>query len=311
MEGFISESRQIKRILETIRRIAPYDATVLLTGESGVGKNCFADMLHEFSSRREAPYVSINCGAIPANLLESELFGYEKGAFTNASNLGKQGLIEKADHGTLFLDEIGELPLNLQVKLLTALQDKKITRVGAAEAKLVDFRLITATNKDLRKSVEGGEFRKDLYYRLNTLEIWIPPLRSRREDIPPLIHSFVERCNRQYNRDYTVTEEAVALLMEYSWPGNVRELYNIVESMLLTSDSNRITSEMVPAGIKRQAGIEGKHWWGKSLKEILEETEREVILEAYEHFQTTTRAAEALGISQASMSLKLKKYRNS
>ena len=310
MEDFISESMQTKRIMETIRRVAPYDAAVLLTGESGVGKNCFADMLHEYSSRKEGPYITINCGAIPVNLLESELFGYEKGAFTNASNMGKVGLIEKADHGTLFLDEIGELPLSLQVKLLMALQEKKITRVGGTEEKQVDFRLVTATNKDLRKCVEKGEFRKDLYYRLNTVELAIPPLRNRKEDVPALINSFVSRCSKQYGKDFAISEEAVDILTKYPWPGNVRELNNIVESMLLTSENDQIGKEMIPAGILRQTGIEGKSWWGKRLKEILEETEAIVIMEAYEHFQSTTKAAEALGISQASMSLKLKKYRN-
>lgn len=310
MEGFISESMQTKRIMETIRRVAPYDAAVLLTGESGVGKNCFADMLHEYSNRKEGPYITINCGAIPVNLLESELFGYEKGAFTNASNIGKAGLIEKADHGTLFLDEIGELPLSLQVKLLMALQEKKITRVGGTEEKQVDFRLVTATNKDLRKCVEKGEFRKDLYYRLNTVELAIPPLRNRKEDVPALINSFVSRCSKQYGKDFAISEEAVDILTKYPWPGNVRELNNIVESMLLTSENDQIGKEMIPAGILRQTGIEGKSWWGKRLKEILEETEAIVIMEAYEHFQSTTKAAEALGISQASMSLKLKKYRN-
>lgn len=310
MEGFISESMQTKRIMETIRRVAPYDAAVLLTGESGVGKNCFADMLHEYSSRKEGPYITINCGAIPVNLLESELFGYEKGAFTNASNMGKAGLIEKADHGTLFLDEIGELPLSLQVKLLMALQEKKITRVGGTEEKQVDFRLVTATNKDLRKCVEKGEFRKDLYYRLNTVELAIPPLRNRKEDVPALINSFVSRCSKQYGKDFAISEEAVDILTKYPWPGNVRELNNIVESMLLISENDQIGKEMIPAGILRQTEIEGKSWWGKRLKEILEETEAIVIMEAYEHFKSTTKAAEALGISQASMSLKLKKYRN-
>lgn len=302
-------SPQIRRIERTIQKIAPFDATVLLTGESGVGKNRFAGMIHGFSERREAPLIVINCGAIPENLLESELFGYEKGAFTGANLRGKAGLIETAHRGTLFLDEIGDLPLSMQVKLLKVIQEKKITRVGGISEKDVDFRLIAATNKDLLSLVESGGFRKDLFYRLNVVSITIPPIRKRREDIPDLIHYFAARYNEKYGKDHSFSETAVERMKRYPWPGNVRELENVVEGAILIADHPVITEDMLPPDIRSETAAERYDTEGRTLKQILEGVEREIVLEAYERYGTTIKTAEALGISQASVSLKLNKYR--
>lgn len=303
-------SGEIRRITDIIARIAPFDATVFLAGESGVGKNRFAEMVHAFSQRFGAPFVTINCGAIPENLLESELFGYEGGAFTGASQKGKAGLIETADGGTLFLDEIGDLPLQMQVKLLKVIQEKKLVRVGGIREKNVDFRLIAATNKDIPAMVERGDFRKDLFYRINVIWITIPPLRKRREDIPLLINHFVGKFNEKYGKHHAFSPKAMEDLQKYLWPGNVRELENVVEGLVLTADHEVIEEDMLPASICSETAIEKYGGEGKTLKEILERVEEEIILESYQKYGTTTKTAQALGISQASVSIKLNKYKN-
>lgn len=307
-DSIISSDPQIKRITEIIKRVAPVDATVLLTGESGVGKNRFADMIHSLSERRNASFIIINCGAIPENLLESELFGYEKGAFTGASQKGKAGLIETADHGTLFLDEIADLPLQMQVKLLKVIQEKKITRVGGIQERNVDFRLIAATNKDIPGLVESGGFRKDLFYRLNVISVTIPPIRKRKEDISRFVDYFTAKYNQKYEKSHVFSSKAIERMEKYSWPGNVRELENIVEGIILTADNYVITEDMLPPNIYSETAMEKYHAEGKTLKQILESVEKQILLEAYEKYGTTTKVAEALGTSQASVSIKLNKY---
>ncbi len=302
-------NKNMQKIEDTIKKIAPFDTTVLLMGESGVGKNRYAKMIHGLSQRREKPYVVIDCGAIPGNLLESELFGYEKGAFTGANANGKRGLIEMAHGGTLVLDEIGDLPLPLQVKLLKVIQEKKITRLGGMLEKAIDFRLIAATNKDLSLSVELGAFRKDLLYRINVISITIPPLRERREDVPSLINDFLEQFNLKYGIQRKFSPKAMEFMKNYSWPGNVRELQNIVERVLLTADGAVITEDTLPPEIYSKVALSKYEIGEKTLKEILEEVEKSVLLEAYERYGTTTRVAQVLGISQGSVSLKLNKYK--
>ncbi len=302
-------NKNMQKIEDILKKIAPFDTTVLLMGESGVGKNRYAKMIHGLSQRRDKPYVVIDCGAIPVNLLESELFGYEKGAFTGANANGKKGLIEMAANGTLLLDEIGDLPLPLQVKLLKVIQEKKITRLGGTQEKAIDFRLIAATNKDLSLSVELGAFRKDLLYRINVISVTIPPLRQRREDIPSLIHEFIELFNLKYGIQRKFSSRAMEFMKDYSWPGNVRELQNIVERVLLTADDNVITESMLPPEIYSKVTVSKYEIGRKSLKEILEEVEKSVLLEAYERYGTTTKVAQILGISQGSVSLKLNKYK--
>ena len=245
VDGIIAESIQMKRVLQEVNRIAAYDASVLLTGKSGVGKSMLAKIIHSKSERRNYPFIEINCGAIPENLLESEFFGYEKGSFTGANEKGKVGLIEVAQNGTLFLDEISEMPLNLQVKLLKTIQDKTITRVGGTKEIQVDFRLITASNKNLESLVKKNLFREDLFYRLNVIPIDIPPLKERKDDIIPLILYFTDKFNRKYNMEKSFSVEVMHVLEHQEWPGNIRELENLVERVLLTSDQKMIDVDVL------------------------------------------------------------------
>ncbi|RKQ15963.1 sigma-54 interaction domain-containing protein [Ureibacillus endophyticus] len=229
-KNFISHSKEMNQILETVYQIANVDSTVLLLGESGVGKDRIANIIHEESLRSDkGSFVKINCGAIPPELLESELFGYEKGAFTGANKDGKAGYFEFADKGTIFLDEIGELPKNLQVKLLRVIQDQTVTRVGGLKEKQIDVRIIAATNRDLEMMVKQGDFREDLFYRLNVVPIVIPPLRKRREDIPFLISYYLEQFNSKYSKNINLDTETLEKLYKYNWPGNIRELSNVIE----------------------------------------------------------------------------------
>lgn len=305
----IGKSPAISNISMMIEKIAKFDANVLLTGESGVGKSLFAEVIHGISRRKDGPFITINCGAIPENLLESELFGYEKGAFTGAGQTGKPGLIELSDGGVLFLDEIGDLPLHMQVKLLKVIQDRKVMRVGGTVEKEIDFRLIAATNKDLRDLIEEKQFREDLYYRLSVLSIQIPPLRERKEDIFPLVTHFVNKYNEKYNVSHVFSSKAIDCMEAYTWPGNTRELENLVERMVIIADEEYVISEaMLPQNICNQALTEIYSIKGKTLKEIMETMERKVILTCYEEHKTTVEIAKALGISQPSASLKLSKY---
>lgn len=302
-------SPELMRVIQTSTRIAAFDANVLLTGESGVGKSMFASMIHRKSKRANGPFISINCGAIPVNLLESEIFGYEKGAFTGAGRNGKAGLAELADHGTLFLDEVGDLPMHMQVKLLKLIQEKTIIRVGGVREKQIDFRLIAATNQDIKKLIAAGEFREDLYYRLNVIGIHIPPLRERKEDIFSLINHFTQKFNQQYDVSHAFSSRAIDYLESYRWPGNIRELENVVERMMLTAEDYTITEDLLPQYIYSEEAPFPTSVEGKTLKEILSDVEKQVILNCYKQYGTTTKVAEVLGISQPSASIKLSKYR--
>jgi len=306
-ENSIMES-EIDGIKRIIRRIAPYDATVLLTGESGAGKNYYAKLIHENSLRKEGGFISINCGAIPENLLESELFGYIKGSFTGASTKGKVGLIEMAHQGTLFLDEIGDLPLPMQVKILKVVQEKKYTPIGSLEEKEVDFRLMVATNADLMALVNEGLFRRDLYYRVNVISIVIPPLRERKEDIHRFTSDFLEGFEKKYNKRLTITKEAGSLLEAYHWPGNVRELQNFIEGLVLTSEVATVTEKVMKKHIQEKMGKSIIWLEYPSLKEQMEEVEKKIIQSYYERYRSTVKVAKALKISQASASMKINKY---
>ncbi len=302
----IYKSPQIENILKLSMKVAQTNTNILITGESGVGKNLLATLIHENSTFCEGPLIDINCGAIPDNLIESELFGYEKGAFTGAKNEGKIGLIELANNGTLFLDEVGELPLNLQVKLLKVIQEKKITRVGGTKSISVNFRLISATNRNLMTLVKEGKFREDLYYRLNVVPINIPPLRERSEDILIILMHLVEEMNKRHNKNKVFSEQAISALMSYSWPGNVRELQNIVERLILTSDKDIIDISCLPDYISCLDSTKG--YKGMNLKKMLEYHERELVLSVYEKYKTTVEVGRVLGISQSSAVRKLKKH---
>ncbi len=302
----IGKSPSIRNIIATISKISKFDATVLFLGESGVGKTMFAKKMHSTSSRKDGPFIEINCGAIPENLLESELFGYEKGAFSGASKQGKPGLIELANGGTLFLDEIGDLPQHMQVKLLKCIQEKKIMRIGGASVKDVDFRLITATNQDLEHLVQNGDFREDLFYRLNVITIKIPGLKDRKEDIFSLANHFVTTIGDKYGIKRTLSNTVIDYFMEYDWPGNIRELENLIERLVLTSDDYMITEEQLPSQIK--ANIFHTSSKERSLKDIIEDLERRIITESYKRHGTSTGVAAELNISQPSASNKIKKY---
>ena len=222
----------------------------MITGESGVGKDVIAGAIHKASARGEGPFIKVNCAAIPETLLESELFGYEKGAFTGANTTGRQGMFELAEKGTIFLNEIGELPFHLQPKLLRVIQDKEVIRVGGSEAVKLDVRIIAATNKDLELMVKEGTFREDLYYRLNVVPIYIPPLRERKEDIPHLILHFMNKYNLKYGQNKKISSKAVDYLTDWPWPGNVRELENVIERLIVMVTDDIIQIEDLPASIR-------------------------------------------------------------
>ncbi|MHB8919377.1 MAG: sigma 54-interacting transcriptional regulator [Desulfocucumaceae bacterium] len=310
-EDVVARSKLMKNVLDMVSMVSSVDSTVLITGESGVGKDVVARMLHLLSPRNEqGRFVTINCGAIPANLLESELFGYEKGAFTGANREGKPGLFEMAHRGTLFLDEVSELPLEMQVKLLRFLQDQEIMRIGGLQSSKVNVRLIAATNKDLSRLIREGKFREDLYYRLNVVPIDIPPLRERIEDISALISHYLHIFNNRFKARKVMDSKTVDQLIFYSWPGNVRELINIVERLVITTRGDLITAADLPENIKtavRGAGVESGHREIMPLKKALDRYEREIIAAAMEVCGSTRKAARVLEISQSSVSRRLRK----
>ena len=312
-EGFtdiVANSPSMYNVIQLTKRLSDVDSTVLITGESGVGKGVIAKLLHDNGNRKDYPYVKVNCGAIPENLIESELFGYESGAFTGSRKNGKKGLFETADKGAIFLDEISELPLNLQVKLLQVIQEREITRVGGVESIPIDVRIISATNKDLMSLVHAGKFREDLYYRLNVVPIGIPPLRERPEDIIPMIRIFLNQNNIKMKEHKEIDSKTIAILMKYPWPGNVRELQNIIERLVITTKGTIIMPENLPSFIYETAtGTDTSNLSPvKSLKDALDHAEREILLKTQEQHKTTRAMAKALGVSQPTIVRKLQKY---
>jgi transcriptional regulator with PAS, ATPase and Fis domain len=312
----------MRQVYEMVARVADSPSTVLITGESGTGKELVARELHRGSSRRDRPLIKVNCAAIPKDLVESELFGYEKGAFTGAVG-SKPGRFELADGGTLFLDEIGEIPVEMQVKLLRALQESEFERVGGIKTLRVDVRLIAATNRDLKALIADGRFREDLYYRLNVVPIALPALRERREDIPLLCAHFIEKYNRRLGKQVErVEDEALQVLMAYAWPGNIRELENLMERSVLFADGPEILASSLPDALREKTpgtapiaamgplgAIAAPS--GASMKEIVRhaqaELERELITRALEETGgNVTRAAKRLQISRKSLQVKMK-----
>jgi PAS domain S-box-containing protein len=306
--NLVMTSAKMKELVNMVIRVATVDSTVLIQGESGVGKDLIAEIIHSNSNCKDGPFIRVNCGAIPENLLESELFGYEAGAFTGASKTGKVGLFELARGGILFLDEIGELPLNLQVKLLRALQDKEIMRVGGIEPIKVECRIIAGTNRDLLEMIEKGQFRLDLYYRLNVIPITVPPLRERQEDIPVLMNYFINIFNEKYGMKKRLDNSVYNCLVEYSWPGNVRELENLMERLVVTSINNIITIKDLPANIETgSTQTEG----GKPLiplRQAVENTERELLENAFTRYRSSYQVAEVLKVNQSTVIRKAQKY---
>jgi PAS domain S-box-containing protein len=307
--GIIANSEDMKKVVSTAIQLSEVVVNALILGESGVGKSLLARFIHNKSYRAKGPFIEVNCGAIPDSLFEAELFGYEPGAFTGAHQKGKVGLIELSNGGTLFLDEIGELPLSHQVKVLKVIQEKQFYRVGGTKPIQADFRLISATNKDLKKAIQEKQFREDLYFRLNVVPVTIPPLRSRTEDIVPLIHMLLEQFEKKYNRSKKLDEAVIHHLLHYEWRGNVRELINIMERLVVLSPSTLITVEQLPDHVKEEMSPSSTSLdEARTLKEVMDETERQVLLNARKKYKTTVRMAEALGTSQPSIVRKMKKY---
>lgn len=307
----IYQSVEMEKVISLAHRVKDVDSTVLIYGETGVGKEVIANYIHQSSERSDKPFITINCGAIPENLLESELFGYEKGAFTGAMNQ-KRGLFELANEGTLFLDEIGEMPLNLQTKLLRVLQEQTIIRVGGTKQLKINIRLIAATNSNLYEEVEKGNFREDLYYRLNVIPINIPPLRERKEDILSLIQYFVHLFNDKYRFSKTFSSRAIELLQQYHWPGNVRELKNIVERLIVLTENEKIDETDLDSLLFHNSG-ERQPKDDVIVNEIIpfkqciEKAERQLLLLAKEKHEHTTEIAKVLQVNQSTISRKLRK----
>ena len=320
MRNIVCESANTISVFNFAAKVAPKDSTVLLTGETGVGKEVVAKYIHYNSLRKDNNYIKINCGAIPENLLESELFGYVGGAFTGADPNGKPGLFELADNGTLFLDEIGELPLNLQSSLLRVLQDGEVTRVGSTKTRKVAVRIIAATNRNLKQMIQEKTFREDLYYRLNVISINIPPLRERRDDIPPLAELFIERLNKKYNTKKQVSDTFLLELMSMSWSGNVRELSNFVERQYILSESDILTSIHDTTNNKKNdtyqdiqnsiSSAAAEDPDSLNMDKVVSSIEAALIKTSLKKSSITKEAAKLLGISQLTFSRKYNKYKD-
>lgn len=305
--NMILDSPAMKKIAQLALKVAKVSSTVLIEGESGVGKGVISKFIHNNSSRKEGPFIKIECSSIPENLLESELFGYEKGAFTGAERTGKIGLVELANGGTLFLDEIGEIPLNTQVKLLRLIQDREFLKIGGKTPIAVDIRIIAATNKDLRKLVAEKKFREDLFYRLNVIPVYIPPLRERKEALGSMILKNIEQFNEKYKMDKELDPEALKKLMNYKWPGNVRELENIMEMLVVTSTGRIIDIYDLPANIKESDEILSIAY-GSSFKGIMDDYEKKILLKAMEESSNTQEMSKILDIDSSTIRRKLKKH---
>lgn len=307
----IANSPAMKKVLNMAFTISKVDSTVLITGESGVGKGVLARFIHDNSSRAKNPFIKVDCSSIPESLFESELFGYEKGAFTGANHSGKSGLLEIADGGTVFLDEVGELPLSVQPKLMRAIQDLEIMPVGGSALRKIDVRFVSATNMELEKAVEEKRFREDLYYRLNVVPIKIPSLRQRNEDILPLINQMIGKINAKYGFDKRFSAEVYDSLIGYDWPGNVRQLENTVERILVSSSGDRIGKEDLPSEISesnRNLPRQDMDIDNKVYRQLLEDYDRKIIEFVISREGSIPKAAKVLGIDATTVRRKLNRY---
>lgn len=311
-EEIVAQSPEMRKVINLAIRVAKVDSTVLVQGQSGVGKGVLSKLIHNNSARKNGPFIKIDCGSIPENLLESELFGYQEGSFTGAQKGGKIGLFELANSGTLFLDEVGEIPLNLQMKLLRALQDKEIFRVGGKKAVSVDIRIIAATNRSLEEMVAQKTFRKDLYYRLNVVPIKIPPLQERKEDIKPLIEQCLSQFNKKYNLNIQIEPKALRCLLNYSWPGNVRELENAVEYSIVTANSYSIAKEDLPENLVKSFEADDYEYLPAdklSYKEAINLVEKKLLLETMRKTKSTEEMAQLLKLDRSTVIRKLQKHK--
>lgn len=314
--NFIVNSDQMKNIVRSAWRIARVNSNVLILGESGTGKSILAKYIHNQSPRKDGPFISINCASIPPSLIEAELFGYSKGAFTGASGSGKVGLIDLANGGTLFLDEIGEIPIMLQAKLLQVVQENQYYEVGGRKLKKADCRIIAATNRDLKKMIKQGTFREDLYYRLSVFEIVIPPLSNRPEDVIPLVYHFLDNFNKKYQVACQISQKCLDLLSEYKWPGNVRELENTIERLVVMYPDKTIDVCHLPKNIRSTTKTKrcAKQMLPfpllniMPLKEAMDEVKKRLVQRAYEELGSSYKVAEALNVSQSTAHRLIRRY---
>jgi len=298
------------QVFDRAMKVAQVDSTVMIQGESGVGKGFFARLIHRASKRKDGPFIRVDCGAIPESLIESELFGYEDGAFTGARSKGKPGHFEIAEGGTLFLDEIGDLPLNVQIKLLRFLEGNEVVRVGGTTTRKINTRVISASNQDLKEMVSEKRFRKDLFFRLNVIPLRIPPLRERTDEIPALINFFLKQCNEKCSANKLILPKAVDRLCRYSFPGNIRELANLMEQLVVLTPGNRIEIKDLPSHIfmgesRMNFGLSGDEW---NLPKSVARLEREMILRALKAYGSQRKAAVPLNIDQSTLARKVKRY---
>ena len=315
-EGIVYQSPQMKQVFHYADKVAEVDSTILISGESGVGKEVVAKYIHQKSPRKNHPFIKINCGSIPESLIESELFGYENGAFTGALKHGKVGLIEAANNGTLFLDEIGDLPFHLQVKLLRVLQEKELTRVGGTRTIKINIRIAAATNKNLNEEVKKGNFREDLYYRLNVIPLEIPSLRERKDDIPLLIQYYGEQFSKQYMKKKTFSSNTIELFKQYPWPGNIRELKNIVERLIVLTDHSVIQNDDLPSSLRQPDSV-ARPCSPVEVHQVIPLKTARTLLEkklidlASKNHTTTMDLAKVLEVNQSTVSRMLKKLTES
>lgn len=303
----ITNCTKMKDILKVCEKIAKVDSTLLIQGESGTGKGVLAQYIHDISNRKSQTFLKINCAALPGDLLESELFGYAGGSFTGASKYGKKGLLEIAHQGTLFLDEIGEMPLSLQAKLLQVIQEKQFLPIGGHELKTVDVRIISATNRDLVEMVRNGQFREDLFYRLNIIDIHLPPLRERREDIIPLTYNFLYKFNKKYEVNKIISQQCLDIFSSYQWPGNIRQLENVMERLVVTSDSI-IERDDLPELITNNTLPNVPYSLPANLDDALEHVKETLVIQSYKKYRSSRKVAKDLNISQTRAAKLINQY---
>lgn len=307
-EVFLYKSEAMKDILSMVEKVKNVQSPMLILGETGTGKSLLAQYIHNCSNRKKKPFVVLNCACMNPNLIESELFGYKRGAFTGASASGKRGIVEIADGGTLFLDEISEIPLELQGKLLLFLQNQEFIPIGGEKKHKVSVKIIAATNRSLKQMVQAGSFREDLYFRLNTFEITIPPLRERKEDIPALLQYYLKQFNQVHGQGHWIDKEALQVLEHYSWPGNVRELSHVMEKLVVLSKEEAIHISDLPKDLFQITSEQKTVDFDRRLNDVLGEVEREMVLAAYKKYKTSVKVAKVLGISQPKAYRLIQKY---